>query len=328
MPNRRAQRHSSLLNSLFNKWCSDKGTYWLSKHNYGAAYDSVLGPRRAHTLQMLELGVGDETAGSLNAWREYFPRAHLWIADIDTERFRNTAQFAWASRQKRRHGCFDDADAWRDPRVHALFGVDSSNFTALRALPRAAGARLDHRRRGARALAPGGGAEGQALGAGVTHRRGPHRRRALVAHGAAAADQLARVPTNNWPGPSAGARPPDPFLKRLLRRGDRAAEDVAPPARRRGRWRSPRQQRVVQPTRPRRRRPRLSHQATRRARHLRPAAAAARRCRDGGGELKAAAAPAVAAAAPAAAAAAGEDDDDADDAWWAPRSARGCARRW
>ena len=25
--------------ALFNKWCSDKGTYWLSKHNYGAAYD-------------------------------------------------------------------------------------------------------------------------------------------------------------------------------------------------------------------------------------------------------------------------------------------------
>ena len=134
-PNRRAPDHGSPLNALFNKWCSDKGTYWLSKHNYGAAYDSVLGPRRAHTTQMLELGVGDETAGSLNAWREYFPRAQLWVADLDVERFRNKAQFAWASRQKRRHGCFDDADAWRDPRVHALFGVDSSNFTALRALP-------------------------------------------------------------------------------------------------------------------------------------------------------------------------------------------------
>ena len=71
-PNRRAPHHNSLLNSLFNKWCSDKGTYWLSKHNYGAAYDTVLRPIRFRTRNLLELGVGDETAGSLNAWREYF----------------------------------------------------------------------------------------------------------------------------------------------------------------------------------------------------------------------------------------------------------------
>ena len=134
-PNRRAPDHGSPLNALFNKWCSDKGTYWLSKHNYGAAYDSVLGPRRAHTLQMLELGVGDETAGSLNAWREYFPKAEFWIAEIDVARFQDKKQWAWASRQKRRHGCFDDPNVWSAPRVHPLFGVDSSNRTQLRNLP-------------------------------------------------------------------------------------------------------------------------------------------------------------------------------------------------
>jgi hypothetical protein len=142
-PNRRAPHHNSLLNSLFNKWCSDKGTYWLSKHNYGAAYDTVLRPTRRRTRNLLELGVGDETAGSLNAWREYFPRAEFWIVDVDVVRFHDKKQWAWASRQKRRHGCFDDKDVWTAPRVHPLFGVDSSNRTQLRSLPLPAGASMD-----------------------------------------------------------------------------------------------------------------------------------------------------------------------------------------
>ena len=138
-PNRRAPNHHSLLNSLLNKWCSDKGTYWLSKHNYGAVYDTVLRPTRRRTRHLLELGVGDETAGSLNAWREYFPKAEFWIADIDVARFQDKKQWAWASRQKRRHGCFDDPNVWTAPRVHTLFGVDSSNRTQLRGLPLPAG---------------------------------------------------------------------------------------------------------------------------------------------------------------------------------------------
>ena len=99
-PNRRAPNHHSLLNSLFNKWCSDKGTYWLSKHNYGAAYDTVLRPIRRRARHLLELGVGDETAGSLNAWREYFPRAQFWIADIDVARFHDKKQ--WGGRAEMR----------------------------------------------------------------------------------------------------------------------------------------------------------------------------------------------------------------------------------
>ena len=134
-PNRRAPHHHSLLDKLFNKYCSDKGTYWLSKHNYGAAYDTVLRPTRRRTRHLVELGVGDETAGSLNAWREYFPRAQFWIADIDVQRFADKKQWAWASRQKRRHGCWDDPNIWTAPRVHPLFGVDSSNRTQLRELP-------------------------------------------------------------------------------------------------------------------------------------------------------------------------------------------------
>ena len=163
------------------------------------------------------------------------PRAHLWIADIDTERFRNTAQFAWASRQKRRHGCFDDADAWRDPRVHALFGVDSSNFTALRALPLPpvldliiddAAHVLSHQVAALEALWPRLGAGGYYIVEDLTVG-------ALSwLHGAAAADQLARVPTNNsgcGHECQYAQRPADhPFLKRLLpaMAERRAAEDA------------------------------------------------------------------------------------------------------
>ena len=331
-PNRRAPNHHSLLNSLFNKWCSDKGTYWLSKHNYGAAYDTVLRPIRRRARHLLELGVGDETAGSLNAWREYFPRAHLWIADIDTERFRNTAQFAWASRQKRRHGCFDDADAWRDPRVHALFGVDSSNFTALRALPLPpvldliiddAAHVLSHQVAALEALWPRLGAGGYYIVEDLTVG-------ALSwLHGAAAADQLARVPTNNsgcGHECQYAQRPADhPFLKRLLPAmvERRAAEDAL----RRGAplprtlekildnnewfWASTGvhvgggldSSLIIHKTEAR--------SSVGPAAAVAPAAAAM-----AAGELKAAAAPAAAAAAaaPVAAAPSEKDDDDADDA--------------
>ena len=55
--------------------------------------------------------------------------------DVDVARFNDAKQFKWAIRQKRRHGCFDDADVWKDPRVHPFFGTDASNMTTLRALP-------------------------------------------------------------------------------------------------------------------------------------------------------------------------------------------------
>ena len=59
----------------------------------------------------------------------------FYIVDVDVQRFNDVAQFKWATRQKRRHGCFDDANVFTDAKVHPLFGVDSSNITQLRGLP-------------------------------------------------------------------------------------------------------------------------------------------------------------------------------------------------
>ncbi len=222
-PNRRAPDRGSRLNALFNKWCSDKGTYWLSKHGYGSAYDVTLGPYRRQARHVLEIGVGDETAGSLNAWREYFPRAHFWILDFDRQRFHDAKQFAWASRQKRRHGCFDDRDVWRDPRVHSFFGVDSSNATALLALPLPASIDiiiddashvLAHQVNALETLWPRLADGGTYIVEDVTVGALPWLK------GAAAADQEARVPSNNsgcghechYP-----QRPAEhPFLRRLV----------------------------------------------------------------------------------------------------------------
>ena len=77
--------------------------------------------------------MGDETAASLNAWREYF-RAPTFGSSRG-RRGPRTRSRAGASRQKRRHGCYDDKHVRRAPRVHPLFGVDSSNRTMLRELP-------------------------------------------------------------------------------------------------------------------------------------------------------------------------------------------------
>jgi hypothetical protein len=213
------------LNSLFNKWCSDKGTYWLSKHNYGSAYDVAFGPLRG-ARHVLELGVGDETAGSLNAWLEYFPSATLHIADIDVDRFRDEKKYAWASKQKRRHGCFDQGSAhatWASPRVHTLFGTDSSNQSMLRAL--ALPAQLDiiiddaahvlaHQIAALEALWPRLRAGGVYVIEDVTIGALPW------LQGAAAADQRKRAPSNNT---MCGhecfyiQRPAEhPFIKRLV----------------------------------------------------------------------------------------------------------------
>eukprot|EP00967_Tisochrysis_lutea_P140619 scaffold257198_cov28-Tisochrysis_lutea.AAC.2 len=224
-PNRRANHRNSELNRLFNKYCSDKGTYWLSKHGYGSAYDVAFSPLR-EARNVVELGVGDETAASLSAWREYFPSAHFWIVDYDERRFHDEKQYAWASKTKRRHGCFDQGSAhatWSAPRVHAFFGVDSSNQTMLQSLPLPqqldiiiddAAHVLTHQIAAIEALWPRLRPGGVYVIEDVTIGALPWLK------GLAAADQLARAPTNNT---DCGhecfyvQRPAEhPFIKRLV----------------------------------------------------------------------------------------------------------------
>lgn len=96
----RAQSHSisnnqagdQSLAELFNKYNSDKA----SLHAYDSAYSLLFSGLRDDRLNMLEIGIGSNdtsipfnmgNTGSIGAslfsWREYFPNAHIYGADID-----------------------------------------------------------------------------------------------------------------------------------------------------------------------------------------------------------------------------------------------------
>ena len=78
---------------LMRRHGSDKGHCW---HNYTPLYSALLEHRRTSIRNVFELGIGsnDETVpsnmgasgvpgASLRAWRDYFPAAAIYAADID-----------------------------------------------------------------------------------------------------------------------------------------------------------------------------------------------------------------------------------------------------
>jgi lipopolysaccharide biosynthesis glycosyltransferase len=93
------------LGALFDKYGSDKGTLgrqsvnfpWRS-HNYADIYSELFNQNRNSVRKVFECGIGtnDESfsshmtsnatpGGSLRAWREYFPNALIFGADVDTK---------------------------------------------------------------------------------------------------------------------------------------------------------------------------------------------------------------------------------------------------
>ena len=124
------------LSRLLDRFCSDKGTFWQSRHHYANAYHAVLAPLRHRVSAMIEIGIGEDTAPSVAAWLRYFPNAHIHALDIkDEEEFHARAAPGGATERLVRHqaqfGCAYDASMWQDPRVHLRLGVDASNPTHL-----------------------------------------------------------------------------------------------------------------------------------------------------------------------------------------------------
>ncbi len=66
------------LCNLFDKKRSDKG---LINHHYSRFYHSLMYPLRNESINLFEMGIG--SGGSLFAWKDYFPKANIYGADIE-----------------------------------------------------------------------------------------------------------------------------------------------------------------------------------------------------------------------------------------------------
>eukprot|EP00966_Prymnesium_polylepis_P288187 6656291-Prymnesium_polylepis.1 len=119
------------LLSLLDTYCSDKGTFWQSKHHYGTAYHSIFGSIRESVTTLLEVGIGEDTAPSVATWSTYFPNAHIYPVDIKTRReVADRAKPGGATDHLVKHqaqfGCEYNYSMWANPRVHLTLETDAS----------------------------------------------------------------------------------------------------------------------------------------------------------------------------------------------------------
>ena len=116
------------LTNLMNKYGSDKGGK-NNHHNYSLFYSEVFGTKRKLIKNFLEVGLGTNNTSipsnmgesgkplaSLMAWRDYFPNANIFGADIDKEILKN---------DNRIKTCFvDQTDPVTISEMFKNFGVD------------------------------------------------------------------------------------------------------------------------------------------------------------------------------------------------------------
>ena len=116
------------LTNLMNKYGSDKGGK-NNHHNYSLFYSEIFGTKRKLIKNFLEVGLGTNNTSipsnmgesgkplaSLMAWRDYFPNANIFGADIDKDILKN---------DDRIKTCFvDQTDPSTISEMFKNFGVD------------------------------------------------------------------------------------------------------------------------------------------------------------------------------------------------------------
>lgn len=117
-----------------------QGTFWQSKHHYGTAYHALFGSLREAVSSILEIGIGEDTAPSVQAWATYFPNAHVYPIDIKTRReVADRARPGGATDRLIRHqaqfGCEYNRSMWDNPRVHLTLETDASDPAQLSRVP-------------------------------------------------------------------------------------------------------------------------------------------------------------------------------------------------
>ncbi len=131
---------NNALAQLFDKYCSDKGTFWQSKHHYGSAYHSLFEQWRNRPIKLLEIGIGEDTAPSIATWLDYFPQGHIIAVDIKNgEDFRRRAapggQTERLAQRQAPFGCIYDPNMWKNPRVELHLDVNASDESHLLQVP-------------------------------------------------------------------------------------------------------------------------------------------------------------------------------------------------
>lgn len=127
------------MSELLDKYCSDKGTFWQSKHHYPSAYHSIFGSLRGSITSILEVGIGEDTSPSAATWIEYFPHAQIYLIDIKTtkevtERAKPGGHTDGVAKHQAQFGCEYNRSMWSNPRVHLFLDTDASKPEQLERL--------------------------------------------------------------------------------------------------------------------------------------------------------------------------------------------------
>ena len=116
------------LTNLMNKYGSDKGGL-NNHHNYSLFYSEIFGIKRHSVKNFLEIGLGTNNINvpsnmgangkplaSLRAWREYFPNAKIFGADIDKDILRDDERIQTSF--------VDQRDSETISKMFESFGID------------------------------------------------------------------------------------------------------------------------------------------------------------------------------------------------------------